>query len=169
MRLLQNKFVLYAVVVLSLLSVLTIRTNHLVLFVAIALMTYYYSRNMVIVLGVPLVVVHLLASYHYLENMDTMDSSDLDLDLNIKKEKPEEKEKIVIATEKIQVSPLDGTEDNTTIEDIVANANNNHASDLTEAYTNMGMDTWANETQKYQKSLMAAVHNIAPSLARANL
>lgn len=84
MKFLSSKLVLniiFAIAVVNVTGFLVVgRTTAVVYFVLIALLTAYFSKNMILILGVPLVLVNLLAINTRLiegnENMDSKDGKD---------------------------------------------------------------------------------------------
>ena len=64
-KILTNKWVLNIVALLALLNVIGYMVmgnfNHVLFFILLAVLVRYFSKNMVIVLGVPLVVVNLFS------------------------------------------------------------------------------------------------------------
>ncbi len=80
-KILTNKWVLNIVAIISLLNVIGYmvmgKFNHVLIFAILAILVRYFSKNMIIVLGVPLIVVNLFAaknlSYYGIEGMETPD------------------------------------------------------------------------------------------------
>ena len=76
-KFLTNKIVLNVVVVLSILNIIgyiaTGKYNEVVFFVVLSLLVTYFSKNMIIVLGVPIILVNLYAAnkLSFLEGMET--------------------------------------------------------------------------------------------------
>jgi hypothetical protein len=83
-KILTNKWVLNIVALIALLNVIGYMVmgnlNNVLFFIVLAVLVRYFSKNMIIVLGVPLVVVNLLSlkgkSYNYIEGMESKDHSD---------------------------------------------------------------------------------------------
>jgi hypothetical protein len=100
-KLLTNKWVLNIVALLALLNVIGYmvmgKFNNILFFVILAVLVRYFSKNMIIVLGVPLIIVNLFSlkgsSYH-IEGMDnnttTKTQADTIKKINDDKEKTQE-------------------------------------------------------------------------------
>ena len=79
-KLLTNKWVLNILSLIALLNVIGYMVmgniNIVLLFIVLALLVRYFSKNMIIVLGIPLIIANLLALHHVMmkkvENMDNM-------------------------------------------------------------------------------------------------
>jgi len=82
-NLLRNKWVLNIVSLLALLTVIGYgmmnNLNAVAFFIAIAVLIFYFSKNMILVLGVPLIVVNLFVYYMHVikEGMETQGSSQM--------------------------------------------------------------------------------------------
>lgn len=76
-KLLTNKYFLYVVAFLSLTNVLGYmmmqKFNAVALFILVGIIARYFSKNMSVVLLIPLVVVNLLTSLKQIEGLETMD------------------------------------------------------------------------------------------------
>jgi len=81
-HLLRNKWVLNIVSLLALLTVIGYgmmnNLNAVAFFIAIAVLVFYFSKNMIFVLGIPLIVVNLFVYMHVIkEGMETQSSSQM--------------------------------------------------------------------------------------------
>jgi hypothetical protein len=81
-KLLSNKIVLHIVFAIAFLTVLcylmTNRIDSIIYFVVLALITSYFSKNMIIILGVPLILVNLFMSKGNIEGFSDKSSSSND-------------------------------------------------------------------------------------------
>jgi hypothetical protein len=85
-KILTNKWVLNIVALLALLNVLGYMImgnyNNVVFFMLLAVLVRYFSKNMIIVLGVPLIIVNLFSlkknKYNYVEGMENNDKKHSD-------------------------------------------------------------------------------------------
>jgi hypothetical protein len=77
--LLRNKWVLNIVAFIALLNlisfIITGNINNTIFFIVLALLVRYFSKNMIIVLGVPIVFVNLFSFKNYREGLETQDAS----------------------------------------------------------------------------------------------
>ena len=99
-KILTNKWVLNIVALLALLNVIGYMVmgnlNNVLFFIVLAVLVRYFSKNMVIVLGVPLLVVNLFSlkgnTYYHIEGMETntTDHSETIKKINEEKKKSEE-------------------------------------------------------------------------------
>lgn len=121
-NLLKNKVVLNIVALIALLNVIGYivmgSTDALLLFIVVGVLTRYFSKNMIIVLGVPLIVVPLLSLKKIKEGMEERKES--------KEERKEERnepvkgvaKKEIAATKRtnqgLNMQPLETTEENST-------------------------------------------------------
>jgi hypothetical protein len=80
--LLRNKWVLNIVAFIALLNlisfIITGNINSTIFFIVLALLVRYFSKNMIIVLGVPIVFVNLFSFKNYREGLETQDASGAD-------------------------------------------------------------------------------------------
>ena len=78
-KILTNKWVLNIVALVALLNVIGYMVmgyfNNALFFIVLAVLVRYFSKNMIIVLGVPLIVVNLFSlkgnTYYHIEGMET--------------------------------------------------------------------------------------------------
>jgi hypothetical protein len=81
--LLRNKWVLNIVAFIALLNLISFiimgNINSTIFFIVLALLVRYFSKNMIIVLGVPIVFVNLLSFKNYREGLETQDASGSDV------------------------------------------------------------------------------------------
>ena len=99
-KILTNKWVLNIVALLALLNVIGYMVmgnlNNVLFFIVLAVLVRYFSKNMVIVLGVPLLVVNLFSlkgnTYYHIEGMETnsKDHSETIKKINDEQKKSEE-------------------------------------------------------------------------------
>jgi hypothetical protein len=123
-NLLKNKLVLNIVAVISLLNLIGYlvlgNMNAIFLFIVIGILTRYFSKNMIIVLGVPLIVVNLLTLQNnkYIEGMDVGSDNEKKQDRKQEEVEPIKKEvkKDVIETKRtnqgLPLHPLENTSEN---------------------------------------------------------
>ena len=111
-KLLTNKWVLNIVALLALLNVIGYMImgnfNNVLFFIVLAFIIHYFSKNMIIVLGVPLIVVNLFSlkgsSYH-IEGMDNNTAA------NSSKKQSDAIKKINDNKKKEETSVMPGTDD----------------------------------------------------------
>lgn len=129
-KLLKNKVVLNIVALIALLNVIGYlvlgNLNALLLFIVVGVLTRYFSKNMIIVLGVPLIVVNLLAlrRNNMVEGMDVGKDNERKEDRKEDNERKEDREPVkkeikkeVVETKRtnqgLGMQPLESTTENT--------------------------------------------------------
>ena len=94
--LLKNKWVLNIVAFIALLNLLSFiivgNINSTIFFVVLALLIRYFSKNMIIVLGIPIIFVNLFSFKTYREGLETSDASGASVKVEKKESKNEKKE-----------------------------------------------------------------------------
>jgi hypothetical protein len=92
-KLLTNKLVLHIVFAIAFLTMLcylmTNRIDSIVYFVVLALITSYFSKNMILILGVPIILVNLFVSKGYIEGFSDKSNSSTDTNAKSLKAKSE--------------------------------------------------------------------------------
>lgn len=119
-KLLKNKVVLNIVALIALLNVIGYlvlgNLNALLLFIVVGVLTRYFSKNMIIVLGVPLIVVNLLAlrRNNMVEGMDVGKDNERKEDREpVKKEIKKEVVETKRTNQGLGMQPLESTTENT--------------------------------------------------------
>ena len=106
-KILTNKWVLNIVALLALLNVIGYMVmgnlNNVLFFIVLAVLVRYFSKNMVIVLGVPLLVVNLFSlkgnTYYHIEGMETNSKDHSETIKKINEEKKQSEEPLMPGTD----------------------------------------------------------------------
>ena len=181
--LLKSKAVLYIVLFLAITNIVGYiyveDFESVAFFVAVAYLSTYFSKNMIINLAVPILVTNMIFSRRGLhEGMENKEDSEKEGMKKAKKEgmkkaKKEGMKKQKFSNRKLSPSPATESE-----EDMDHGKHIDYSSTLEQAYDNLqdiigdgGMENLTNETRdliKQQKSLMKTMQSMAPILKNAN-
>jgi hypothetical protein len=106
-KILTNKWVLNIVALLALLNVIGYMVmgnlNSVLFFIVLAVLVRYFSKNMIVVLGVPLIVVNLFSlkgnSYYYIEGLENNTTTHSDTIKKINDDKQKSQQAIMPGTD----------------------------------------------------------------------
>jgi len=86
-KILHNKMVLNIIAIIALFNVIGYinmgKTDLVLYFIALAVLTFYFTKNMIIVLGVPLLLVNLMGYKNYREGLENNTDTTQSVDSNI--------------------------------------------------------------------------------------
>jgi uncharacterized membrane protein YciS (DUF1049 family) len=200
-KLINNKYVLYFVLFVSLMNVLGYiqmnNYNSLITFTLISLLTSYFSKNMIVVLGTAVIITNLLLTNNYIrEGMkskkkngkkseeETSEATNEDASVvketmssKNKKTKKSKKSKEVQGFQKMNQPKSVPAPADESLEDEEIGKRIDYASTLEQAYDNLqgvlgqdGINGLTKETQQLieqQKSLMGTMKHMGPMLKMA--
>ena len=189
-RILTNKMVLNVVSIIALLNVIGYvvmgDVESVAVFIVLAVLVGYFSKNMIVVLGIPLIVVNMMAlknrSYG-IEGLDTMKKADDDAQMSDadkkKKDADDKKKKTEDDKKKDANTTITGANDKPADHFEVGRAKNggakiDYAATVEGAYDELnkilgseGMKSLTNDTQRLMKQQMAlaeSMKNIEPMM-----
>jgi hypothetical protein len=189
-KILTNKWVLNIVAILALLNVIGYMVmgnfNHVLFFIVLAVLVRYFSKNMVIVLGVPLLVVNLFSlkgnSYYNIEGMETNTTDHSDTIKKINEEKQKSAEPLMPGTDMEHKTDAPKSSNVKTDEHFeVGRAKNggskiDYASTIESAYDELnkvlgsdGIKSLTDDTQKLMKQQMQlaeSMHTLGPMVEK---